>query len=83
MPRPRGTTRERAQERRLSMGGGKLIGYVRVSTIGQETNGHSLEGQRARLIQAAERRGSSWWRSWRTWRVGRSGATGSTGRGSE
>jgi len=57
MPRPRGTTRERAQERRLSMGGGKLIGYVRVSTIGQETNGHSLEGQRARLAQAAEAEG--------------------------
>lgn len=39
------------------MGGGKLIGYTRVSTEGQSTNGHSLDGQQARLREAAERAG--------------------------
>jgi len=34
-----------------------MIGYMRVSTSGQEANGHSLAGQRARLADAAAREG--------------------------
>jgi len=38
-------------------GAGRFIGYIRVSTEGQGTNGHSLEGQRQRLQDAADREG--------------------------
>lgn len=43
--------------KRLAKGAGKFIGYIRVSTSGQEQNGHSLQGQVARLHEAADREG--------------------------
>ena len=54
MARPRGSRREREKAKRLANGGGKLIGYIRVSTENQGTNGHSLDGQRDRLTKASE-----------------------------
>ena len=57
MARPRGTKKQREQEQRMLTGAGRFIGYIRVSTEGQGTNGHSLEGQRQRLQDAADREG--------------------------
>ncbi len=57
MARPRGTRQQRQRQAILATGAGKLIGYVRVSTAGQATNGHSLDGQRTRLQEAATREG--------------------------
>jgi len=57
MARPRGSKRQREQEARLMTGAGRFIGYIRVSTLDQGTNGHSLEGQRQRLQEAAAREG--------------------------
>jgi DNA invertase Pin-like site-specific DNA recombinase len=57
MARPRGTKEQRQQAMRLATGAGKFIGYIRVSTSGQEQNGHSLEGQIARLRMTAEAEG--------------------------
>jgi len=45
------------QRERLVTGAGRMIGYIRVSTQGQGTNGHSLDGQRTRLQDAAAREG--------------------------
>jgi DNA invertase Pin-like site-specific DNA recombinase len=55
--RPRGSKQARDQHARLQTGAGKVIGYVRVSTAGQAINGHSLDGQRRRLQEVAEREG--------------------------
>lgn len=57
MARPRGTKKQREAEKRLMTGAGRFIGYIRVSTAGQECNGHSLDGQAARLREAAAREG--------------------------
>ena len=57
MARPRGTRKQREQAARMTTGAGRMIGYVRVSTAGQEQNGHSLDGQRTRLQEAAKREG--------------------------
>ncbi|MBU0611784.1 MAG: recombinase family protein [Armatimonadetes bacterium] len=57
MARPRGTKVSKEQQARLATGAGKLIGYIRVSTTQQGTNGHSLDGQRTRLQEAAVREG--------------------------
>ncbi len=57
MARPRGTKQQRQQQAILASGGGRLIGYIRVSTLGQAENGHSLPGQIARLQEAAVREG--------------------------
>lgn len=56
MARPRGSKRQRAMQARLQTGAGRLLGYVRVSTLDQ-ANGHSLDGQRDRLRDACERAG--------------------------
>ena len=48
---------EKQQAMRLRNGAGKFIGYARVSTVDQGTNGHSLDGQQARLKETAEREG--------------------------
>jgi len=55
--RPRGSKKAKQQQERLLTGGGKLVGYIRVSTEGQQTNGHSLAGQEQRLQEACERAG--------------------------
>ena len=57
MARPRGSKKQLEAERRLMTGAGRFIGYIRVSTAGQETNGHSLDGQTTRLREAADREG--------------------------
>lgn len=57
MARPRGSKQQRQRELRLATGGGKMIGYIRVSTSGQELKGHSLQGQITRLHEAAQREG--------------------------
>jgi len=57
MARPRGTVKQRKAEKRLATGGGKLFGYVRVSTVEQGDHGHSLAGQTRRLVDAAEKSG--------------------------
>ena len=57
MARPRGTRQERDRALRLASGGGKFLGYIRVSTAGQEQDGHSLDGQAARLRLLAEAEG--------------------------
>ena len=57
MARPRGTAMQRRQAERLVNGAGRFIGYIRVSTVGQDTNGHSLAGQTTRLQEAARREG--------------------------
>ena len=57
MPRPRGSKKQREQTVRLQTGAGKFIGYIRVSTADQSTNGHSLDAQRARLYETAEGEG--------------------------
>ena len=57
MARPRGSHKARQAEKRMATGGGMLIGYVRVSTQDQGDNGHSLDGQRTRLQEAAEAAG--------------------------
>lgn len=57
MARPRGSRKQREQDQRMMTGAGRFIGYIRVSTAGQETNGHSLAGQTTRLREAAEREG--------------------------
>lgn len=57
MARPRGSKKQREQQARLATGGGRFIGYIRVSTADQEENGHSLAGQVARLQEAAAREG--------------------------
>lgn len=57
MARPRGSKKQREQQARLATGGGRFIGYIRVSTTEQEENGHSLTGQVARLQEAAQREG--------------------------
>ncbi|NCO34099.1 MAG: hypothetical protein AUJ92_10590 [Armatimonadetes bacterium CG2_30_59_28] len=53
MARPRGRKMDQQQKARLETGADKLIGYVRVSTRDQGQNGHSLDGQRNRLHEAA------------------------------
>jgi hypothetical protein len=57
MARPRGSKVSKAQQVRLATGAGMMIGYIRVSTQGQGTNGHSLDGQRTRLEDTAAREG--------------------------
>lgn len=57
MARPRGSKKQREQAARLALGGGKLLGYVRVSTEGQAEKGWSLGGQRDRIRDACERAG--------------------------
>ena len=57
MPRPRGSRKQREQEARLATGRGRLVGYLRVSTEGQQNHGHSLAGQEQRLREACERAG--------------------------
>ena len=57
MARPRGSKKQREQEQRMLTGAGRFIGYIRVSTVDQGTNGHSLDGQRQRLQEAADREG--------------------------
>lgn len=57
MARPRGSKKQREQEARLATGGGRFLGYIRVSTADQEENGHSLAGQVTRLQEAAQREG--------------------------
>lgn len=57
MARPRGSKQDREAQARMAIGGGKLIGYARVSTAGQATHGHSLAGQETRLRETAEREG--------------------------
>ncbi len=57
MARPRGSRKQRERDERLALGAGKLVGYVRVSTVGQAEEGHSLDGQAARLREACERQG--------------------------
>lgn len=57
MARPRGSKQQRAAEKRMVNGKGKLIGYIRVSTAGQGERGHSLDGQAARLCERAAREG--------------------------
>jgi DNA invertase Pin-like site-specific DNA recombinase len=57
MARPRGTKKQREQQARLITGAGRFIGYIRVSTADQGTNGHSLDGQITRLHEAATREG--------------------------
>jgi len=47
----------KSNAKRLASGGGKLIGYVRVSTLDQGEHGHSLDAQRTRLREVAEREG--------------------------
>lgn len=56
MARPRGSNRKRQRQAILATGAGKLIGYIRVSTISQARTGHSLAGQEARIraLAAAE-----------------------------
>jgi len=41
----------------LATGRGRLVGYIRVSTEGQQNHGHSLAGQEQRLREACERAG--------------------------
>lgn len=57
MARPRGSKRQRQQDVRKRNGSRIFIGYARVSTEAQEENGHSLDGQCARLWQTADREG--------------------------
>ncbi len=57
MARPRGSAKHRELEARLATGRGRLVGYIRVSTEGQQANGHSLAGQEQRLREACERAG--------------------------
>lgn len=57
MARPRGSRKERQRQAILATGSGKMIGYIRVSTQAQGQNGHSLDGQRTRLQEAAAREG--------------------------
>ena len=57
MARPRGSTKQRQADKRLATGAGRLIGYIRVSTVEQGAHGHSLAGQRTRLEQAAQAQG--------------------------
>ena len=57
MARPRGSKKQREAQRRLMTGAGRFLGYIRVSTAGQETAGHSLDGQKDRLRDAADREG--------------------------
>ena len=57
MARPRGSRKHREQHLRLVTGGGRMIGYIRVSTAEQGTNGYSLDGQEERLQAAARREG--------------------------
>lgn len=57
MARPRGSRQELQRKAILATGGGKAIGYVRVSTREQGENGHSLEGQATRLREVAAREG--------------------------
>ena len=57
MARPRGTKASKEQQARMVTGKGKLIGYIRVSTASQGTNGHSLDGQRTRLHATAASEG--------------------------
>ena len=57
MARPRGTGKRQQMELRLEQSAGRMIGYVRVSTKDQGDNGHSLDGQRTRLREVADREG--------------------------
>lgn len=57
MARPRGSKASKEQQARMATGAGKFIGYIRVSTALQGTNGHSLDGQRTRLQDTAAREG--------------------------
>ena len=57
MARPRGSRKQRDDEARLMTGAGRMIGYIRVSTSGQQENGHSLAGQNKALRDSADREG--------------------------
>lgn len=57
MARPRGSKASKEQQARIALGAGKVIGYIRVSTREQGEKGHSLDGQRTRLQEAADREG--------------------------
>lgn len=57
MARPRGSREQRQRDMRLAKGAGKMLGYIRVSTTGQEQNGHSLDGQITRLKMVADAEG--------------------------
>lgn len=57
MARPRGSRKAQEREDRLALGRGRLAGYVRVSTLAQAEEGHSLSGQEARLREVCERNG--------------------------
>ena len=57
MARPRGNKKQREVQERMATATGKVIGYARVSTTGQGENGHSLDGQRTRMREAATREG--------------------------
>lgn len=57
MARPRGTVKQLRAEKRMATGGGKLFGYVRVSTVEQGDRGHSIAGQYHRLQEAATKAG--------------------------
>jgi len=55
MGRPRGTKRER--ERAMRGNVRAAVGYIRVSTVGQATEGHSLAGQAERIAAACQAEG--------------------------
>lgn len=57
MGRPRGSRKTRELAKRIASGGGRFLGYIRVSTVDQEMNGHSLDGQIARLSERARQEG--------------------------
>ena len=46
-----------ASKRSVQQGIGKAIGYIRVSTKSQSENGHSIDGQKARLIERCKTEG--------------------------
>lgn len=57
MARPRRSRKQRVRQARVATGAGKLIGYIRVSTVEQGEKRHSLDGQRERLGEVCRREG--------------------------